>query len=40
MSITESVTRLFSLLSAEDVLQGSSHMQNIEEDRSNLSNNV
>jgi hypothetical protein len=40
ISITESVARLFSLLSPEDVLQSGLHMQNIKEDRSNLCNDV
>jgi hypothetical protein len=39
-SITKSVTRLFSLLSPEDVLQSGLHMQNIKEDRSNLCDDV
>jgi hypothetical protein len=40
ISITESMTRLFKLLSPDDVLRDGPHMQNISENRSNLSNNV
>jgi hypothetical protein len=40
ISITESVARLFSLLSPEDVLQSGLYMQNIEENRSNLCGDV